>query len=287
MSDLFDMIDQMDNDETVAPIIKAPFGYPGGKSRSVEKLQTIMPYRLSYIEPFGGSGTVLLSRHKSKLEVFNDRYSGVTDFYRVLRDKRLLDSLIERLDLTIHGREEWLMCKSTWQDVSDPVERAARWYYMISYSFGSLGRNFGRAVANSNPISGKIRNKLAAFNEIHNRFKDVQIENLDWRDVCTRYDNSQAVIYLDPPYLEVHTGTYKNEMSLADHQSLIGFCKVAKSTICLSGYSNGLYDSVNWDEKHEWSVNITAGSKNSIGNGKTGIEKSSTTALECLWIKYG
>lgn len=289
MHSLEDMLEALDADTSQAPIIKAPFSWPGGKGKSVEKLQTLIPYRNAYIEPFGGSGAVLLGRHKSKLEVFNDRYSGVTDFYRVLRDPKLLKTLIERLELTVHSREEWVMCKSTWQDVSDPVERAARWYYMLVYSHGVLGRNFGRSVTNSNSMSGKIRDKLASFHLVHARFGDVQIENLDWEVLCYRYDHPMTVMYLDPPYLEVHGGTYKNEMSVDDHKRLLGFVKQSKGTICVSGYSNHLYESaVDWDERHEWTVNIVLKSMGCEGNGKDSIKDNiRPTAQEVLWIHHG
>jgi DNA adenine methylase len=33
------------------------------------------------------------------------------------------------------------------------------------------------------------------------RMRLVQIENLDWRDCLDRYDDPDAVFYLDPPYV--------------------------------------------------------------------------------------
>ena len=36
---------------------------------------------------------------------------------------------------------------------------------------------------------------------IHERIKKVQIEQSDWRQVIDRYDSSQTLHYMDPPYV--------------------------------------------------------------------------------------
>jgi DNA adenine methylase len=95
------------------------------KKRSLDKLLPLLPYSKVYIEPFGGSGTVLLARRPCKIEVFNDRNSGVIDFYRCIKDADLLERLVDRLDLVRCSREEWLEAKGTWTVSKDPVERAA------------------------------------------------------------------------------------------------------------------------------------------------------------------
>ncbi|GAG08047.1 unnamed protein product, partial [marine sediment metagenome] len=201
---LFDDLDLIDNQSSKdANILRAPFGYPGGKSRSLGNILPHLPYRNKYIEPFGGSAAVLLARKPSKLEVFNDRYAGVVAFYRCLRDPILFPKLLEWLDLTIHAREEFTWCKNTWENPDDPVERAGRWYYMVQSSFGSIGRNWGRQTTRSS-MAGKIRRKLKLFPEIHERFFNVQVENQDWEDCLRDYDSPDAVIYCDPPYVDVN-----------------------------------------------------------------------------------
>jgi DNA adenine methylase len=279
---LFDELDAMTED---VPILKAPFWYAGGKGRSLSNLLPNIPYGDVYVEPFGGSASVLLSRRKSKLEVFNDRYSGVTDFYRVIRDPRLWQQLQERMELTVHSREEWFHCKDTWQNVQDPVERAARWYYMLFYSFGSLGRNFGRSLGGSGSLSGKIRDKLSLFPTIHDRFRNVQVENGDWEVVCKTYDSHSTVQYLDPPYVDAYKGTYKNEMTIDAHRHMLDWIKTAKSTVCVSGYSNPLYEAFPWDKRLTWEVAMSIDSGALEGNGKE-QDNGRGKATEVLWIKY-
>lgn len=274
-------------DDFEEPILRAPFGYPGGKSRSIANIMPLLPYRRIYVEPFGGSGAVILARRPSPVEVFNDRYAGVVAFYRVLRDHAKMRALCDRLQLTVHAREEWLYAKETWENCSDDVERAALWYYMTQYSFASIGRNFGRATTSSS-LAGKIQNKLPLFHAIHNRFKNIQVENQDWRHCIRDYDNEEAVFYLDPPYLAVHEGAYTHTMTHDDHRELLATVFNMKSFVAMSGYSNPLYEEQSWDSRHEWESHVSLTPAGDIkGNCKEHLAAVTKRekATEVLWIK--
>ena len=283
MSD--DMLAMLDDlDDTKNKIIKAPFNWAGGKGRSLDHILPRLPTRKIYVEPFGGSGVVLLNRRVSKCEVFNDAHSGVTAFYKCIR--RDLDALVERLEHCVHSREEWQECHDTWTDTSDPVERAAKWYYSIAYSFGGLGRNFGRNSTGG--LSGKIQRALPAFAQIHSRFKDVTIENRDWLDLCREYDSADTVFYLDPPYLGTYSGMGYDTMSVEDHKRLIEWALQAKGYVAISGYANTLYDGHDWDGIYSWDVACSLrGAAYNAGSGKEHLKHVDTgrsTAEEKLWV---
>jgi len=290
MTDLLEQFEELER-QTADPekneILRAPFGYPGGKSRSVEAILPRLPYRGVYVEPFGGSAAVLLSRHKSPLEVYNDRYGGVVAFYRCLRDADKFVALIKRLELTVHSREEFAYCKEGWTDATEDMERAAMWYYITVYSFGSLGRNFGRAVRRS-PLAGKIQKKLPMFPMLHERLLSVQIENQDWRQCLRDYDAPDTVFYIDPPYVDVHRGTYKNEMSIEDHRELLATIFNLRGFAAVSGYINPLYEGQDWDARYSWKVFVSmTPAAFTKGNNKEKLkglsERKKTT--EVLWIK--
>ena len=281
---LFDGLDSVSGSKDTK-ILRAPFGYPGGKSRSVKEILPHLPYRAKYIEPFGGSAAILLARQPSKLEVYNDRYGGVVAFYQCIRDPVMFASLVEWLDLTIHAKEEFIECKAKWENANDPVERAARWYYMVQSSFGSLGRNWGRQTSRTS-MAGKIRNKLELFPDIHARFRKVQVENQDWEDCIRDYDSSDAVIYCDPPYCDVYRGTYKNEMSVERHKEFLTRVFRAKGFVAVSGYSNDLYEDQPWDHRYEWEAFVSIQSVGKMeGNSKEHLEETRGHATEVLWIK--
>ena len=128
--DLMSMFQELD-DSTIEKksreiVLRAPFSYPGGKSKSVIHILPHLPYRNSYIEPFGGSATILLARQSSQLEVFNDRFAGVVALYRCIRDDVKCQKVVERLSTIVSSREEFVWCKQNWETAEDDVERAAR-----------------------------------------------------------------------------------------------------------------------------------------------------------------
>jgi len=286
--DLFDDLDRHTTPKTKDTIVRAQLNYPGGKTKSVHKIIPHLPYREKYIEPFGGSAAVLLARYPSTLEVYNDRYGGVVAFYRCMRNETKMQRLCDLLDLTVHSREDFVWCKATWDKVDDDVERAARWYYMLSYSFGGLSRNFGRSTSGRGTLSGKIRNAIKKFPEIHNRFKKVQVENQDWYDCIHDYDSEDAVFYIDPPYIEADSGIYKNKMTIDDHRRLLTTIFDLKGFVAVSGYNNPLYENQDWDDRIEWDAHVSIQSlAYTEGNRKQqleGLEKRGKSA-EVLWIK--
>lgn len=293
MPDLMDMFEDLERNTTPKSkdnIIRAPFGYPGGKSRSVYNIVERLPYSNTYVEPFGGSAAVLLARHGSPLEIFNDRYAGVVAFYRCMRDPVKADALVKWLDMTVHSREDFVWCHETWENCSDDVERAARWFYMTKYSFASKGRNFGRSLTGRGNLSGKVRAALPLFPIIHDRMAGVQIENQDWYDCITDYDASDAVFYLDPPYIDAYRGTYKYEMTNDDHRRLLNLVFTSQGFFAISGYPNPLYENQDWDNRFEWEVFVSMRSEAfTEGNSKAHLESADKGnrghAKEVLWIR--
>ncbi len=291
--DLFYLFEQMDRTSATRgkdTYIRAPFGYPGGKSRSLSQLLHHLPMDRVYVEPFGGSGVVLLNRATSTLEVYNDRYGGVVAFYRCIRDAEKLDALIDRLDLTLDAKEEWIWAADTWkQDTLDDVERAARWYYMHTYSFSNKGRCWGRQTS-SKSMAGKVRDKLPMFKEIHKRFKNVQVENQDWRDCIRDYAGKHTIFYHDPPYLyeTSYSKIYDFGMRQKDHEQFLEQIFDAPGFHAVSGYESLLYDSYEWDERHEWDVYVSVGGRAYVeGNNKAHLKGKEETprATEVLWIR--
>ena len=286
--DMFDELDGHTTPKSREVIIRAPFPYPGGKSRSVKEILQWLPHSNVYVEPFGGSGAVLLAKSPSKLDVFNDRYSGVVAFYRCIRNEKLMNQLIDVLDVTIHSREDFIWCKETWENCADDVERAARWFYMINYSFGSLCRNWGRTTSGKGRLSGKIQSKIKGFNTIHERFKTVQVDNQDWYDCLKDYDSPDTVFYIDPPYIDSDSGIYKNKMPVTEHIRLLETIFTLEGFCAVSGYRNDLYMKQPWDDFRVWDVFISmksaAYTETNYKKNLEGIEERGHTE-ECLWIK--
>ncbi len=284
-----------DSEEVRQNYLRCPFGYPGSKSNELPQILPHLPYTEKYGEAFGGSGIVLLNRHPSKLEVFNDRYSGVTCFFRVVRTPQLRDKLIERLACTLHSREEFIWCKSSWKNCEDEVERAARWYYTIRYAVNSKPTStFGRSLTAKSNFAQKLPISLDLFFPVSVRLEQTQIENLDWRLCLSDYDQEGFVWYLDPTYLGTQ-GNYEFELTLAEHIELCERIFQLKGYVALSGFYNEptrlIYERYNWKSVYTWKrISRALTLANTATNNHENYEGSKdrtedTFVTEGLWIK--
>lgn len=280
---LYDMLmDGMEPDpEEEQKPIRALFGWPGGKDLSKEHILKALPYRESYIEHCGGTGIVAVNRKPSNLNVFNDRDSGVICFMRVIRDRQKMEALVERLKLTFHSREEFVFNRDTWEQCEDEIERAARWYYVVRFSFIQRGKYYGRAVKGPTKISlpTRILTALPYFEDFYLRLLNFQIENLHLFNCIEQYDYPGAVHYIDPPYWGTYESLYKHKFTKTDHAALCDKAMNGKGFFAISGYHSDLYDSYAWDEVIEWPV-PKAGVYNDIQN-----EREREDPIECLFIR--
>lgn len=283
--DMFESLESSTTDYDRYEIIRAPFAWPGSKFRSLKHLLPLLPMRKGFCDVCGGSGVVTLNRPKSKIEILNDRHAGVTSFYRCLRDPTKTEKLTQWVEKTVHSREEWITCKKTWENVNDDVERAGRWWYMITYSFGALGRNFGRSTG-STTFAGKLRNRANELWAIHERLKYVQIENMDAIQLLKDYDSPEMVFYVDPDY-NTDASVYKHRMKADYHRDLLEQIFQCQGFVAVSGYEQPLFENQDWDDRHEWEVYSSIQSINGEGNYKEhrkDFDKRSK-AKEVLWIK--
>ena len=101
----------------MADELRAPFPWPGGKSRVAEVAwRALGPDCVNYVEPFFGSGAMLLGRPggAGKIETVNDLDGGIVNFYRALQHAP--DEVAEWCnwpvsELDLHARHAWLMVR--------------------------------------------------------------------------------------------------------------------------------------------------------------------------------
>jgi len=85
------------------------------------------------VEVFGGGMSVLFAKERSKLESVNDINSQLINFFKIIRDKP--ESLSYVLDQMVVSREIFESIKLKTYTLSNEIERAAYFYYLISQSF--------------------------------------------------------------------------------------------------------------------------------------------------------
>lgn len=170
----------------------------GGKRLLRKTIEPLVPTDIvSYCEPFGGAGWVLFYKDKwAELEIYNDLDSRLVNLFRVV--KYHPDSLINELNYMLSSRELF------YQTLQNPgftdIQKAARFMFVISRSFGGRGVTFGTVKKASGGATKSHININKRIEAIHKRLDKVLIENQDFEKFIKTYDHNQAFFYCDPPY---------------------------------------------------------------------------------------
>lgn len=265
---------------------KGVLSYMGNKYSSLPGIMPHLPYRDGWIDLFGGSGAVTIARRKSKFEVFNDKHSGLISFFKCVQNEDILQELINTIELMPHSRELFVYNKSNWEADQNEVTRAAKFYYMIQSSFSGRGQAFGRDLNTRNTVWRKIHEKLPMFSMIHERFKNVLIENLDFRQCLKDFDGPGVIWYIDPPYVD--SNVYQHGLGRKEHIELCERIFQLEGFVALSGYENDIYDNFSWDEVHQVIVDgrcatLAFDKNNNMQNLQGTVERKER--IEYLWIK--
>lgn len=232
--------------------MNAVFRYPGSKWSLAEWIISHFPdnyEKMVYVEPFIGSGAVFFKKNPGAVETINDLDSDIVNLFYVLREYP--EELIRGLSLTPYSREEY---DKSFAPCEDPVEKARRYMVKTTQAIGAkLGgskcgwRNHKQSKVGGTACKwGNITTNVWAAAE---RLKGdtthlVQIEHTDALDLIERYNNSETLMYLDPPYMQSsrkNTRYYLHEMSEDEHNRMLDIILESKAKIILSGYESPLY----------------------------------------------
>jgi len=202
----------MTNMQPVNPC-KPAAPYVGGKrqlaSTIIQRIENI-PHK-SYIEPFVGMGGVFFRRkHKPACEVINDRNGEVVNLFRVIQ--RHYAPFVELFSYTLSCRSEFERQKLAHPTTLTDLERAVRFLYLQKTAYGGkvMGQTYGVcADGRKNRFNPVATQQL--LSSIRDRLSGVTIENLDYLECISRYDNPHTLFYFDPPYWGTED-TYGNEL---------------------------------------------------------------------------
>jgi DNA adenine methylase len=230
------------------------FGWYGGKFSHLDWLLPLLPSCRHYCEPFGGSAAVLLNRHPSPVETYNDIDGEVANFFRVLRESG--EELVRTIGLTPFSREEFFVaCSTNGHKISD-LERARRFFVRArqvrtglaqTASIGRWANCKNTSRAGMSGVVSRWLGSVATLPAIVERLLRVQIENRPAIDVIRLYDNKQTFFYCDPPYPHSSRNdnkAYGAEMTDEEHKQLaFVLCRV-KGKVAISGYRCNLMDTL-------------------------------------------
>lgn len=261
-------------------MIKRPvMRFPGGKFSIAKWVISHFPEHLCYVELFGGAASVLLQKPRANSEIYNDINSDVVNVFRVLRDEKKALELERKIYLTPFSREEYDLA---YDRCADQVEMARRIIFRSFYGWGSDAVNRktgGRSFKNPSMIlcSREWSTYHKHIKDFVVRFKDVYVENKDYKFIISTYDNPKTLFYVDPPYLQSTrkfrgSVRYKHEFDKDyQHIDLAETLKNVKGMVVVSGYDSKLYHELYSDSG--WRC-VRRNSQ--VMNG--------SKRIECLWL---
>ncbi|ENU36043.1 DNA adenine methylase [Acinetobacter parvus] len=251
--------------------------YHGGKFRIADWIISHFPPHETYVEPFGGGASVLLSKQPSRMEVYNDLDSDVVNFFEVIRDPNLSIELAKQIELTPYSRTEFLNARA---DTTCKVEQARRLAIRAQMGFGSAGATKGNTgfrldtARTGSDIVTIWQRQPELILQAAERLKKVLIENRDAVKVIQDHDRKDTLFFVDPPYVldtrNIGGKAYRHEMTNVDHEQLVSVLKACKGKIILCGYEHPIYEALDWKKVK----------KSVAASGQSG----SVLREEVLWI---
>ena len=220
-------------------MLDIPFPYFGGKSKIADIVWERLGDVPNYVEPFFGSGAVLLRRpHKPRIETVNDKDGLVSNFWRAVQkdpEQTAYHADYPIFENDLHARHAWLVGqKESLQSrlEGDPdyfdAKIAGWWAWGMSCWIGSgfcsgqgpwhvvdgkliHTNNDGKGIWHQRVHLSRVQgvNKIARpellqwFTDLSNRLRNVRVCCGDWTRVLgpsPTFKLGVTGIFLDPPY---------------------------------------------------------------------------------------
>lgn len=257
--------------------VVAPFPYFGGKRKVAREVWRRFGDVANFVEPFFGSGAVLLGRpasHQGHIETVNDKDGYVANFWRAVKVEP--DAVAEHADWPVnendlHARHAWLVGQReslTARLEGDPEysdAKVAGWWCWGMCAW--IGSGFcsgdgpwqqvdGQLVHLGDAGRGVNRKREGVyewFAALSERLRDVRVCSGDWSRVCgdtPTFKHGITGVFLDPPYdqeigrAEVYN--HEDPVSQAVREWALEAGKNPLMRIALCGYE-GEHDMPGWD----------------------------------------
>lgn len=261
----------------------APIKYFGGKGGMIQTLLRHFPDASSYdvfIDAYGGSGVVLLTKPACKVEVYNDLDKNVYSLFETLRHPGKFSQFQHLCELALydqHTSDEYRKSLRT-ADLEE-VERAFRfWYVNRTRHNGVGGFSINKTVRRR--MSKSTSDFLSSVEDLlplHERLSSVVVSNRDSLDLIRENDTARTLLYLDPPYVQsTRTSTrYTVDADDVHHKALVEALNgLKKAKVVLSGYENPIYTELVGFNKTCFKVNTVSGTR------------AKKTKTETVWTNF-
>lgn len=251
--------------------------YIGGKSKIAPLLivPNIPKDIETFVEPFSGQFWTFFKMNLEdypnlKMIVYNDFNPLNYNLYTCVKNhKRLLEEcdklIVQEKDVYPTNpicNELFIRFQSEIFDDNFKVEgydyeTAAKYVYVLTQVFSGANPAKSKFI----DLKGKYHSKFTSFkNKLRNEkwqkmFESINfVENMDFQDVITKYDNPTTYFYVDPPYYVVGEGSYysNHDFNRGDHERLANVLHNVKGRFSLSYYDFPLLHEWFPEEKYRW-----------------------------------
>lgn len=302
----------------MSDILKSPFPYFGGKRKIAELVWSRFGNVLNYVEPFFGSGAMLLARPKSEIfiETVNDFDGLLANFWRALRADP--DAVAHHADWPVnendlHARHMWLVERKDSLQArleGDPdyfdAKMAGWWVWGMACWIGSGfcsgsgpwqiaevdgARQLVHVGNNGQGNESETRSDLLAyFRDLAARLRNVRVCCGDWSRVCGPSVTSKhglTAVFLDPPYADTAkraSGLYRKDCERVAHavrEWAITEGENSLMRIALAGYEGEHQMPESW-QCVEWNAGAGFGGQNQDGITGNGSKERIWFSPYCL-----
>ena len=173
--------------------------------------------------------------------------------FRVLQDECQYRQLLDLIESTPNGREQYLDCRRLLDSPSGSHSRAHRvWAFLVCATVGYRGPHplFVRSWSDHITSCGRATTSLLDLSRTlklwKDRFRAVRLEHLDWQTLFRKYDAPSTFWLCDPPYHPAtlsRGGLYTHLLTIQEHERLLRTLRTAKGYVMLCGYDHPLYTS--------------------------------------------
>ena len=207
--------------------IKKIIQYPGGdywiSDEILERLYRVGNDKYTFVEVFGGSGYIsqIIDRNKFPNIIYNDINDKLTTLYRMVKEKPKELSFL--LSLLPYSRSFNKIIRELLEKNKNlgELETAALFFYLVNGGFlGKIKSGFAFSVNPNTNMAKSFRKKVRGILDFTKNWKDITIENLDFRKVIQLYDSNKTVFYLDPPYPDRSENYYGVTFTIKDFRDM-------------------------------------------------------------------
>ena len=227
--------------------------YPGSKWSTAKWIIDNFPAgyeKMTYCEPYFGSGAVFFNKNRSTVETIGDIDSNVTNLFEIIRTRP--KELARLIEYTPWSRGEY---KKSYVLTGDSLEDARRFLVRMWQAIGAKSSDITGWRSNIKTVNGNCpqwsmrlpKNIIKTSRRLkHLGNCLVQIENRPAVELITRYRRTNVFIYCDPPYpISTRSGRiYAHEMTDQDHIELLELLLKHPGPAMISGYENEIYNNL-------------------------------------------